>query len=154
MADMLVRLYSLPDKKTEAMRETGVTIRRPLASEKTKVTDWIGKYFAQGWADECDVTFSRQPVSTFIAVIDGEIVGFASYDATCRNFFGPTGVKKSVRGKGVGEALLLEALHSMREQGYAYAIIGGVGPAGFYAKTVGAVLIEGSETGVYAAPLR
>lgn len=35
------------------------------------------------------------------------------------------------------------------EQGYAYAIIGGVGPAEFYAKAVGAVLIEGSSPGIY-----
>ena len=53
-----------------------------------------------------------------------EIVGFACYDATCMNFFGPTGVKESERGKGVGKALLLAALHAMKEQGYAYAIIG------------------------------
>lgn len=40
-------------------------------------------------------------------------------------------------------------------QGYAYAIIGGVGPhvQGFYEKAVGAVLIEGSEPGVYGGML-
>jgi hypothetical protein len=37
----------------------------------------------------------------------------------------------------------------MKSQGYGYAIIGGVGPAEFYAKTVGAIAIEGSEPGVY-----
>ena len=37
----------------------------------------------------------------------------------------------------------------MREQGFGYAIIGGVGPAEYYAKTVRAMLIEGSEPGVY-----
>jgi hypothetical protein len=37
----------------------------------------------------------------------------------------------------------------MRESGYAYAIIGGVGPAAFYEKTVGAFTIPGSEVGVY-----
>ena len=31
----------------------------------------------------------------------------------------------------------------MRDAGYAYAIIGGVGPAEYYARTVGATLIEG-----------
>ncbi len=154
MLDMLVKLYSLPEKKTEAVEKRGVLIRRPLASEKTKVTHWIKTHFSQGWADECDVTFSRHPVATFIAVIDSKIVGFASYDAACRNFFGPMGVEQSARGKGIGEALLLEALWSMSIQGYAYAIIGGVGPADFYAKTVGAVLIEGSESGIYATPLK
>ena len=33
--------------------------------------------------------------------------------------------------------------------GYAYGIIGGVGPAEFYAKTVGATLIPDSTPGIY-----
>jgi hypothetical protein len=37
----------------------------------------------------------------------------------------------------------------MRQQGYGYAIIGGVGPADYYSKAVGAVPIDGSEPGVY-----
>jgi hypothetical protein len=37
----------------------------------------------------------------------------------------------------------------MRQAGYGYAIIGGVGPADFYVKTVGATPIEGSEPGIY-----
>jgi hypothetical protein len=37
----------------------------------------------------------------------------------------------------------------MKSQGYAYAIIGGVGPATFYEKAVGAKLIEGSDPGIY-----
>jgi hypothetical protein len=46
-------------------------------------------------------------------------------------------------------ALLLSCLRAMRDDGYAYAIIGGVGPAQYYARTVGATLIEGSSPGVY-----
>jgi hypothetical protein len=37
----------------------------------------------------------------------------------------------------------------MRQQGFGYAIIGGVGPAAYYSKVVGAVAIEGSEPGIY-----
>ena len=55
----------------------------------------------------------------------------------------------SARNKGVGKALLFACLEDMRAQGFAYAIIGGVGPAEFYAKTVGAVAIEGSAPGIY-----
>jgi hypothetical protein len=33
--------------------------------------------------------------------------------------------------------------------GYAYAIIGGVGPAAFYEKVCGAFVIPGSERGIY-----
>jgi len=41
----------------------------------------------------------------------------------------------------------------MREMGYAYAVIGGVGPAAFYEKVCGAFLIPGSEIGVYGTLL-
>jgi hypothetical protein len=37
----------------------------------------------------------------------------------------------------------------MRQEGFGYAIIGGVGPADFYVKTVGAIAIEDSEPGIY-----
>jgi len=48
--------------------------------------------------------------------------------------------------------LLLSCLHSMAENGYAYAIIGGSGD--FYAKTVGATKIEGSSPGIYRDRLK
>ena len=76
-------------------------------------------------------------------------LGFACHDATCPNFFGPTGVDPNERMHGIGKALLFNCLEAMKQQGYGYAIIGGVGPAEFYAKTVGAIPIEGSEPGVY-----
>ena len=37
----------------------------------------------------------------------------------------------------------------MREMGYAYAVIGGVGPAAFYEKVCGAFIIPGSDISVY-----
>ena len=37
----------------------------------------------------------------------------------------------------------------MFELGYAYGVIGGVGPADFYARAVGAMPIEGSSPGIY-----
>ena len=149
--DMLVKLYDLPDSRTllERLAKAGISVRRALAPEKHKVTAWIRDNFSEGWVGETEVAFSRQPVSCFIAVKDGRITGFACHDATCRNFFGPTGVTPKARKSGIGTALLLACLEDMKQQGFGYAIIGGVGPADYYAKAVGAVLIEGSEIGVY-----
>ncbi|HMO55107.1 MAG TPA: hypothetical protein PJ994_11425, partial [Tepidiformaceae bacterium] len=70
------------------------------------------------------------------------------------DYFGPTGVAESQRGSGIGKVLLLQCLESLAAQGYAYAIIGGVGPAEFYEKTVGATLIPGSEPGIYRNMVR
>ena len=154
MQDMLVRLYDLPslEDALEAASGQGVTIRPALTIEKPQVVEWMQSHFPV-WVAEAEAAFCRSPVSCFLAVRGRELLGFACYDATCRNFFGPTGVLEQERGRGLGRALLLAVLHAQRGQGYAYSIIGGVGPAEFYSKTVGAVLIEGSTPGVYAGAL-
>ena len=154
MHDMLVRLYALPslDEAVAACAARGVTVRRALAPEKQAVLDWVRAHVASS-AAEVETAFAHVPATCFIAVRDNAVLGFACYDVTCRNFFGPEGVATDERGRGTGRALLLAALHAQRAQGYAYAIIGGVGPAAFYAKTVGAVAIAGSTPGIYAERL-
>ena len=155
MHDMLVRLYALPrlDEAVATCAARGVTVRRALAPEKRAVLDWVRAHFA-GSAAEVETAFAQVPVTCFIAVRDNAMLGFACYDVTCRNFFGPEGVAAEERGRGTGRALLLAALHAQRAQGYAYAIIGGVGPAEFYTKTVGAVPIADSTPGIYARLMR
>jgi GNAT superfamily N-acetyltransferase len=149
--DMLVKLYALPPSREvfERLGKAAITTRRALAPEKHKVVAWVREHFSEHWASEVDVAFSRQPVSCFIALRQKSILGFACHDATCPNFFGPTGVDPKLRNGGVGKALLFACLEDMRQQGFGYAIIGGVGPAEFYSKAVGAVPIEGSEPGIY-----
>ncbi|MBN1411557.1 MAG: GNAT family N-acetyltransferase [Spirochaetales bacterium] len=151
MPDMLVKLYDLPDPGPlyNQLKEKGIIIKRAISPEMHKIVDWVKKYFHSGWASECEVCFSNKPVSCFIAVKNNKILGFACYESSSRNFFGPTGVDKRKRGLGIGKALLLRSLYAMKEEGYAYAIIGGVGPSQFYAKTANAVLIEGSVPGIY-----
>jgi GNAT superfamily N-acetyltransferase len=155
MPDMLAKLYELPSLEgaLAAVAANGIQVRRALTVEKPRAMEWIKANFA-AWSAEVDATFSRSPVTCFIALRGQELLGFACYDGICRNFFGPTAVLEAERGRGTGRALLLAALHAQRAQGYAYSIIGGVGPADFYAKTVGAVLIEGSSPGIYAGRLR
>ena len=75
--------------------------------------------------------------------------GFGVYECTRRGYFGPTGVQEDLRGNGVGALLLLRCLEAMRDMGYAYAIIGGVGPTKFYEKVCDAFVIPGSDVGVY-----
>lgn len=151
MPDLLVKLYELPalEPVLAALRERNIEVRRALAPEKQLVAQWVHQQFSSHWASECEVAFARQPIGCFLAVRDGRCLGFACRDATCRGFFGPTGVESAFRGIGIGTALLLACLHDMAAQGYAYAIIGGAGPIEFYARTVGATLIEGSSPGIY-----
>lgn len=156
MTDMLVKLYELPPVAPliESLAAGGITVRRAIAPEKHLVMAWVREHFSEYWVSETDVSFMRQPVSCFLAVEKGAMIGFAAYDVTARGFFGPTGVSEAARGRGVGKALLLAALHDMYAQGYGYGIIGGVGPIEFYAGAAGATVIPDSTPGMYAGMLR
>lgn len=155
MQDMLVRLYALPDlaQPLAACAADGVAVRRALMPEKPAVLDWVRTHFPSSVA-EVEAAFARPPVACFVALRGDRLAGFACHDVTCRNFFGPEGVIAAERGRGIGRALLLSALHAQRAQGYAYAVIGGAGPAAFYAKAVDAIAIPGSTPGIYAGMLR
>ena len=95
--------------------------------------------------------FSNNPITCYIAVREKELIGFACYEATARNFFGPMAVLESERKKGVGRALLLKSLESMRELGYAYAVIGwpAKSAVSFYKRCVDAIMIDEKSSGVY-----
>lgn len=151
MIDMLVRLYDLPDVSAliDGLASRGITIRKANAYERHTVSDWVGGQFSPKWVSETKTAFSRQPVACYIATKDKAILGFACYDVTSKGFLGPMGVSSESRESGIGKALLVKSLESLRESGYAYAVIGGVGPEEFYKKTVGAMPIEGSTPGIY-----
>lgn len=151
MADMLVSLLNLPPQEEllSRLERDGIRIHRALAPDKHRVVEWVAQHSSRNAAGECDVAFARCPVTCYLATRGTDILGYACYEATAPNFFGPTRVLDSEQGKGIGKALLLRSLHSMREAGYVYAIIGGVGPAEFYKKAVGAILIPDSTPGIY-----
>ena len=150
MTDMLVRLYDLPDDNAFLAEQAriGVTIRKPDGPEMRQVVNWAGDHFAPSWASETQRACANHPVSCFIAVRERKLLGFACYDATALGFFGPLGVDTACRGRGTGQALLFACLLDMKAVGYAYAVIGQVGPLDFYVRTVGAFEIPGSEPGL------
>lgn len=151
MPDLLVKLYELPDDREhlKQFRNEGIIVRNAMAYEKIQVIEWVQKNFGKAWASECDTAFSNRPISCFIATKNAGLVGFACYDSTMKNFFGPVGVAESARNKGIGTALLLRCLHAMASHGYAYAVIGGVNAVEFFKKTVNAFEIPGSSPGIY-----
>ena len=159
MPDMLVPLLKLPpagalEALNAELRAQGVIIRRAHPFESTAIQAFIAQNFSVGWADEIMPCYTRQPISLYIAIRDGSVIGFGAYEATRRNFFGPTGVLESERGAGIGKALLLACMHGLRDMGYAYGIIGGVGPIPFYEKSVGATVIPDSTPGIYTDMLK
>jgi GNAT superfamily N-acetyltransferase len=150
MHDMLVKLYDLDNYGANGNVAAGdITIRKPIGPEKHVLIEWVEKKFFKAWAGEFDMAMANRPITCFIAVKDKDPIGFACYDATARGFFGPMGVLGQYRKQGIGTALLLTALNDMRNNGYGYAIIGGVGPAEYYKKTVGAVDIADSTPSIW-----
>jgi GNAT superfamily N-acetyltransferase len=152
VGDLLVPLLKLPELAPllQRLSALGIRVRRARSYERSHVGRFVRRHFSEGWADEAMVSFAHLPVGCFIATQQKKIVGFAVVESTAPNFFGPTGVDPAERGKGIGTALLVAALHSLREVGYIYGIIGWAGPVGFYARTVHASPIEDSEPGIYS----
>jgi ribosomal protein S18 acetylase RimI-like enzyme len=152
--DLLVKLYALPSAAVEGGSDNphDLTVRRAFAAEKHLVINFVAGEFSRGWASECEIAFARRPPACFVAISADNICGFACYDATARGFFGPIGVKKEQRQRGVGSALLLAALHDMRAKGYGYAIIGATNDIEFY-RAVGAIEIPDSVPGYYSGML-
>lgn len=154
MADMLVKLYPLPrDPALEpALAAQGIVIKQAISIDRSKVIAFTEENGHPGWADEIRAAFANMPVSCYIAVKDKQIIGFACHEATARGFFGPTLVAETERRKGVGKALLLRCLASLREMGYAYAFIGwpAENAIHFYENACGAMMIPGEGHGVYS----
>jgi len=142
--DMLVPLLALPDPGPviERAGRSGVRVRRARAWEAPAIQRFIAdEGFDQRWSAETTIGFGRRPISVFVAERGGAIVGFAAYDCGSRGIAGPIGVPTSGRSAGAGAALLLRTLADMRAIGYIYAIIGAIGPAEFFERACGAVLL-------------
>ena len=146
MADMLVKLYNIPCSHDieENLLKKGIRIKKALAPDRSRIVAFSRACAKDDYSDEVQAAFSNNPITCYIAVREKELIGFACYEATARNFFGPMAVLESERKKGVGRALLLKSLESMRELGYAYAIIGWPtkSAVSFYKKCVGAIMID------------
>lgn len=156
MPDLLIPLYGEGGVIAWDAAEpvAGVTVRRALAYERQPVLGWVEHGFGAGWAGEVAVALGFQPATCFLAVCGTELAGFCCYDTTYRGFFGPLGVGKADRGRGIGQALLGAALHAMWHAGYAYAVVGASGATGFYEKVADMHVIPGSSPGPYPPRLR
>ena len=154
--DYLVNLSLLhrDDGVDARVREAGVTIRRALAPEWVLVPDGVRLKYHPWGSRAPTIAMSRQPPACFLATRAEKLVGFSCHEAIARGFFGPTGVDEAARGQGIGHALLLASLLDLKTMGYAYAIIGDVGPSAFYERTVGAIPIPDSSPGIYAGLLK
>ena len=83
--DLLVKLENLPSENPAS----SIVIRRAMPDEITKLKDWVASYFDTYWAKEVAIGFNNNPISIYVAVRNGTIVGFSAYECTSEGFLGP-----------------------------------------------------------------
>lgn len=107
--------------KEEPPKEiNGYKILRALQENKEKTRIFVKKYFGTGtWPEETLISFENDPPTTFIArdLNNNKVVGFASHSIFYPGSFGPTGVLKSLRSKGIGGLLLHWCLWDIKQMG-------------------------------------
>ena len=114
--------------------------RRAGHADRERVLGFIEEHFGRIWRFEAGKAFEREEPTLFFTEEDGAVTGFAAHDVNNRGlgFFGPTGVAQSMRGRGLGCALLLASLADLRRLGYARAVIPWTDAFDFYRKCCGA----------------
>ncbi len=151
-SDLLVKLYEVHEDRAleERLQEQGIRVNRIFPPNYDLLLEYVSTRFSKKWVSETKAALANHPASCYVAIQKGQIIGFACYNATAKDYFGPTGVSEECRGKGVGTLLLLKCLLALKEEGYGYAIIGWSDDATpFYQKIVGAVEIPDSIPGLY-----
>jgi GNAT superfamily N-acetyltransferase len=115
-------------------------LRRPVHGEGEQVLGFIEREFGRIWRFEAAKAFDDEWPRLFVTEEGGELTGFAAHDVNNRGlgFFGPTGVRKDMRGRGLGCALLLASLGDLHRLGYAQAVIPWTDALDFYRKCCGA----------------
>ncbi|MFB8328290.1 GNAT family N-acetyltransferase [Bacillus wiedmannii] len=121
------------------------TVRKASSSDFEKLASFVEAEFGERWLHSIAYGFRtyKDNLPIYIAEQEEAIVGFACYDVVRgkKGLFGPMGTAKQNRVKGVGKQLLHRCLHSMKQEGYEYVIIGQAGPIEFYERNCDARLI-------------
>jgi len=120
--------------------EWGAGVVRASRGDRERVLAFIEKEFGRIWRFEAGRAFENDPPTIFYVEVDGDIAGFAAHDANNRGlcFFGPTGVARAHRGRGLGGRLLQASLADLRRLGHERAIIPWTDAIDFYRKACGA----------------
>jgi GNAT superfamily N-acetyltransferase len=117
-------------------------VRRATHAERERVLDFIAEHFGAIWRFEAARAFDADEPTLMIAEHDHALIGFAAHEANNRGLgtFGPTGVAKTFRGRGIGRKLLLASLAGLRTLGYAQAIIPWTDAIEFYSRACNAAV--------------
>ena len=129
---------------TELPAEVPEGVVRAERDASERILAFIEKEFGRIWRFEAGRAFENDPPTLFYVEVDNDIAGFAAHDANNRGlgFFGPTGVARAHRGRGLGARLLHASLADLRRLGHQSAVIPWTDAIEFYRKACGATVAE------------
>jgi len=106
-------------KNEPALTKEGYKYERVQPEDFDKLYDFVKQHFPNNtWAVEVKFSFTFNPPTTYIAKdANNNIVGWATHSQFFPGSFGPTGVKESLRGKGIGAILFLWCLWDIKQKG-------------------------------------
>lgn len=130
--------------KMPELEKGGYHFGRVKSSDFVETYNFVKIQFPHStWCEEVKYSFTLNPPTTFIAKdANKNIVGWATHSQFFPGSFGPTGVKESLRGKGIGTTLFLWCLWDIKQKGLdTCEIMWVVGDTiKFYSKAIGAYI--------------
>jgi len=106
-------------KNKPPLKKEGYKYERVQPEDFDMLYDFVKQQFPNNtWAAEVKFSFNFNPPTTFIAKdTNNNMVGWATHSQFYPGSFGPTGVKESLRGKGIGTILFLWCLWDIKQKG-------------------------------------
>src|SRR5205807_2010696 len=98
----------------EALRPDPGGTELAVAGDRSELADWMDSHWSI-WSAEALRALDKGTL--LLSRGDEGITGFCAYDVNRRGLLGPVAVRPDLIGKGVGEVLVLGALHRMRAGG-------------------------------------
>lgn len=134
--------YSIPSECLTVLSDSGAAVRPCDVSDIPGLDDFFQREFPGRWRHDVmrKITVDREPGQVFLLTVEDQIEGFAmTQQEGCvrpvagavwreglgRDWgaLGPIGVSRSVRGRGLGNALLASSLSHLQKRGARRTVI-------------------------------
>jgi mycothiol synthase len=117
------------------LEEDGFVVRRLTLADREHFAKWLGTTWNASWRYEGLLSYTNEPISTFVATRNEQIVAFATYGITPYIYgFGPTGTDPSLQGRGIGRVLFYRCMQDLHSLGNEWSEVQWTGPISFYAR--------------------
>lgn len=130
------------DERVERLAAAGIEVRRARYEDRDALAQHVRRLWPDIWLRETGIAVERETPPLFLALRDGQIVGFAGHGIYRPSFYGPIATDPAEQRHGVGAVLSALALADMASRDVKTAQIGWVAETAipFYSRTSGARL--------------